>query len=222
MTPKEMDSMAKKAMLERDIPFIQEPQTNPFEKFWQMQMFFNQDFAIESLKTYKNRKWRKLVVWYQEASVEMIPNDDVIKELQSDYSASWSGAVKYSSQLDFSVNTWSTYTTESSWKQDTAPNKIEIIKPGIYEIEFAYWLNSIVNLSAVRIAIEKNGTEIFQDKQERTTPPLTLSWYRKKKVQLVKWDKLEFILSANYSWSGSVTVDKTYTYRSINYFKSNR
>lgn len=232
-------------MLERDIPFEQEPQVNPFEKYWQLQMFFIQDFALESLKTFKNRKWWRLVVGKEEQSVEMIPNDVVIKVLQANVNCSGAGVVKYctanANQFDLSVNTWSAYTSESSWKQPIGLNQIEIVKPWIYEIEFAFGITSISSLWAIKFAIEQNGTEILKDKHEWPqvvtwwsfsapstlnlnywTPITTLSWYRSGKIELFKWDIIEFVTTANYLWSGSFTVDAEYTYRSIHYFSSNR
>lgn len=232
--------MAKAGRLIKDIPYEQPIQLNPFEKYGNLQMFFVQDFAIESMKTYKNRKWWKLVVWQKEWSVEMIPNDVVIKVLQWDEAISWSGTIKYctanGNELDFSVNTWSEYTSESTRKQTTDDNIIEIMKDGIYEIEFAYWVTAISGLWAIKFAIESNGVEILKDKQERpqvmvdyndptktyATPVTTISWYRKWYIQLEKWDLIEFVTTANFPWSWTGTVDEEYTYRSIHYFSSNR
>lgn len=218
-------------------------ENNPFQRYPDFRMFWIGDFANESMKTYKNRKWWKLMVGSAEASVEMIPDDIVIKELQWDTPVWSSGAVKYcttnGNQFDFSVNTWSPYTIESTWKVPTspsAPNKIAILKTWVYEIEFAYGITSATWLSAIRFAIEKNGNAIIQDKQERPLvladyndptktfvyPITTLSWYRKKYVSLTKWDLIELIVSANCPVSGSFTLEKDYTYRSLHYFKSNR
>lgn len=240
LDPKGIEKLAKEGSLENPIPYEPDKQLNPFEKYGNLQMFFVQDFAIETMKTYKNRKWWKLVVWQKEWSVEMISNDVVIKTLQSNATPSWSGTVKYctanANQFDFSVNTWSEYTNESTREQTTDPNILEIVKAWIYEIEFAYWITAINKLWAIKFAIESNWIEVLKDKQERpqvmvdyndptktyATPVTTISWYRKWYIELAKWDLIEFVTTANYSWSGSFTVDSEYTYRSIHYFSSNR
>jgi hypothetical protein len=167
----------------------------------------------------------------------MIPNDVVTKVLQANGNASWSGTVKYcvanGNQFNFTVNTWSPYTEQSSRKQPVSLNKIEIVIPGIYEIEIKYGIGSIADLSAIRFAVENNTNAVIQERHERPqvqitdaptfgTPVSMISWYRKEHVQLAKWDILEFIVSAVYSWTGSFILDKDYTSRTLHYFSSNR
>lgn len=234
---KEIERLAKEGGNSEAIP-VDPPIQNPIDMFGKLSMFFIQDFGIESKKTFKNRAWWKVVVWKAQQSVEMIPNDVVIKVLQADVNCSWAWVVKYctanANQFDFSVNSWSPYTTESSWIQPLlTPNIIQIVMPWIYEIEFAYGITSISDLWAIKFAIEQNWVEVLKDKHERpqvldsiapsyTTPITTLSWYRRWKVELAKWDLIEFVTTTSYSWWGSFTVDQEYTYRSIHYFSSNR
>lgn len=234
---KELDRLAKEWANTLDLPTSIEQIIQPIEKDWGKSMFSIQDFALKSMKTFKNRPGRKIVVWDAQQSVEMIPNDVITKVLQSNGSGSWSGTIKYcvasGNQFDFTVNTWSPYTIQSSRKQPLILNKLEIVTPWIYEIEFAYWVTSMNNVQAIRFAVEKWWVAIVQDRQERPQvqitdaptfgfPITTISWYRRQKVKLVKWDTLEFIVSVLYSWSGSFTLDKNYTSRTLHYFSSNR
>ena len=199
------------------------------------------------MKTFKNRNWRKIVIWDQQQSVEAISDDIIYKILQSSYNASGSWIIHYNDLLDFTVNTWSPLTNQSTRiphvpiLPDTNLNRIEIVTPWIFEIEFAYWITDINSLHAIRFAIEKNWIAIIQDKHERVnvvtwgsfSAPSTLSltnwnpetivtWYRKQFIKLEKWDLLDFIMNVDYLWSWSLTLDKDYTYRSIHYLKSNR
>jgi hypothetical protein len=235
VTPKELNDLAK--WIKKDQPQMPDDQVpNRFEKFWDLSMFFIQDFGLESMKTFKNRKWWKLVVWQAEQSVEMIPNDTVIKKLQADANLSWSWDVTYSTTLDFSVNTGTPRTSESPWKQWLLSNDIEIIRDWIYEVEFSYWIYSMNDITWIRVAINRNDLPIMEEENMRNQvlldyndpvktfwmPVTAISSYKRKSVQLFKWDIINFIIDVNYYWSWSLVLDKDFTTRSLHYLSNNR
>jgi len=190
------------------------------------------DFMIKSLKTYNNRAWWKIVIWKDMQSVEAIPNDILIKDLVADQSKSWSWETIYSvangNQFNFSVTTWTaTNTDQATMKPETLHlNIVDILVDGIYEVEFAYGFDLITNINAIRWIIAVNWAFIINHKYDGTPllsdVDLMMSWYRKKYLSLKKWDKVEYILKADYSWSWSFTLLKDYTYWSIHYLASNR
>lgn len=130
----EVDDYIEETYTDENTPWLERPVDN-------ISMFDIADFSIEGKKTYFHRNNWNVVVWAKGKSIEMIPTDIIVKNLNWDESRSWSWVQAYS-DFDFSPTISSQYVSAI----ENSGNKVIIKRDWIYKVSFKFWVEFVEHI----------------------------------------------------------------------------